>query len=447
MSVINKNMEAQVAIIGAGFTGLTVAYELSKSGVNVVVLESESEIGGLASAFSVGGTRLDKFYHHWFTSDRDVMALVHELGLDNRLLTRATNTGIYYNGGFFKLSTPLDLLRFKPLGVIDRIRLGFLALRGRWVKNWKELEQITAKEWLIRLVGSRVYEVVWQPLLDGKFGCFSEKISAVWFWNKLKLRGGSRGKNGEERLVYIKGGFIELAESLTTRITKSGGQILTDASALSVAYRKGKWVTTYQGGEVMSDYVVATPAFPVIASLVSEWACPSYLAALKRIKYLGNICLVLELERALSSTYWLNVNDAKFPFVAVIEHTNFESAEAYGGKHIIYLSKYLDPADALYSKSADEFFEYAFPYLKEIFPDFNRGYVMGRHLWRSQWSQPIVERAYGELIANKDELGRGFKICSMAQIYPEDRGTNYAVREAKIMASEILDVLRGHADY
>src|SRR5690606_31068227 len=215
---MNPTHKPRITIVGGGFTGLSAAYELAKNGISVIVLEADSEIGGLASAFEVGGEKLDRFYHHWFTNDLDVMSLISELDLNNQVEINPTNTGMYYAHNFFKLSTPLDLLNFTPLSFLDRIRLGLLTLRARGVKDWMSLEHKTAHEWLRELGGERVYRVVWEPLLKGKFGPYATQVSAVWFWNKLKLRGGSRGKGGEERLAYFKGGFVALAEALASKI-------------------------------------------------------------------------------------------------------------------------------------------------------------------------------------------------------------------------------------
>ena len=207
-----------VVVIGAGFCGLAAAYELGLLGIRATVLERDTDIGGLAGSFVAGGTRLEKFYHHWFTSDVHVMRLIAELDMSHRILERPTRTGAYYAHNFFKLSTPADLLRFRPLPFPDRIRLGLLALRARRVRNWRRLEDITAADWLRRLGGERVYRVVWEPLLRGKFGDLAEEVAAVWFWNKLKLRGSSRGRKGEERLVYFQGGFAAFADALADAI-------------------------------------------------------------------------------------------------------------------------------------------------------------------------------------------------------------------------------------
>jgi protoporphyrinogen oxidase len=423
--------KTQVTIIGGGFTGLTAAYELAKTGISVTILEAEAEIGGLAAAFDVGGEKLDRFYHHWFTNDMEVMELIDELGLNDRVEINPTNTGVYYANNFFKLSTPWDLLNFTPLSFADRIRLGLLALRARRVKDWMALEGKTAHEWLKELGGDNVYRVVWQPLLKGKFGPYAEQVSAVWFWNKLKLRGGSRGKGGEERLAYFKGGFVGLAEALAQKILDLGGRIETNAPVASVEPVDGIWQTNSSKGVVTSDRVLVTTALPLIADMVRGWASHDYVASLERIQYIGNVCLVLELDRPLSKTYWLNVNDPSFPFVGVIEHTNFERPETYGGNHIVYLSKYLPHTDPLYSMSADELLDYALPYLQKMFPTMERNWIQRHHLWRARWSQPVVEKYYSKLIPPESGPKPGFHLCSMAQIYPEDRGTNYAIREGR----------------
>ena len=431
----------QVTIVGGGFSGLAAAYELASKGVRVILLEAESDIGGLAAAFEVGGQKLDRFYHHWFTNDLEVMELIDELGLQARVEISPTNTGIYYNNSFFKLSTPWDLLQFTPLGLVDRIRLGLLTLRARRVKDWHPLENKTASEWLQELGGKEVYRVVWQPLLKGKFGPYAEQVSAVWFWNKLKLRGGSRGKSGEERLAYFQGGFVSLAEALAHKIREMGGRIELNAPVTRIEPIDGKWNVVTPKGMISSHRVVATTPLPLIADMVRDWASESYIASLERIQYIGNICLVLELDRALSTIYWLNVNDPGFPFVGVIEHTNFVRPETYGGRHIVYLSKYLPPTDRLYAMDADEFLDYAFPFLQTMFPAMDRSWIQAHHLWRARWSQPVVEKQYSRLIPPEEGPVAGLHICSMAQIYPEDRGTNYAIREGRRLGARIAQLM------
>ncbi len=428
-----------VVIIGGGFTGLAAAYELTRLGVGVTVVERDAEVGGLAGTFEVNGERLEKFYHHWFVNDSAIMQLVKDLGGEQNLIYRPTRTGMYFAHNFFRLSEPLDVLRFTPLKYADRVRLGLLVLRARAVKDWRALESLTAQQWLSRLGGDAVYKTVWEPLLRGKFGSYAPDVSAVWFWNKLKLRGGSRNRQGKEVLVYYRGGFAALARQLSSAIVAAGGEIRTavQASSLIVDGNRVTGLVTSRG-VIQADAVVATPALPIIAELLGPHVPAGYPERLRRIHYLANLCLVLELDRSLSETYWLNVNDPSFPFIGVIEHTNFEPAKTYGGRHIVYLSKYLSEDEPLYHMSDQEVLNYSLPHLRRMFPNLARDWIRRHHVWRAQYAQPIVVRGYRELIPPaKTPLG-GFYIATMAQIYPEDRGTNYAVKEGRAIARSLF---------
>jgi protoporphyrinogen oxidase len=436
--MIKQDKHSQVTIVGGGFTGLAAAYELARHGVKVTLLEAESEIGGLAASFDVHGEKLERFYHHWFTNDIEVTQLIEELGLTSKIEVNPTNTGIYFSNRFYKLSTPWDLLKFTPLSIFSRLRLGAMTLRARRVKDWKRLEDKTAHEWLRELGGEDVYRVIWQPLLTGKFGPYAKRVSAVWFWSKLKLRGGSRGKSGEERLAYFKGGFAGLAEAIVNQILDFGGRIELNALVKKIERIEGRWHIDTEQGIFTSDKVIVTTALPLLAKMIEDWAPPQYINELNRIKYIGNVCLVLELNRSLSSTYWLNVNDPSFPFVGIIEHTNFERPETYAGRHIVYISKYLPHTDQLYAMDPDGFLEYALPYLQKMFPKMEKSWIKARHLWRARWSQPIVEKYYSKLIPQEDTPFEGLHICTMAQIYPEDRGTNYAIREGRRIAAKLI---------
>jgi protoporphyrinogen oxidase len=427
-----------IVIIGAGFTGLAAALELLDRGYKVTIMEKDSEAGGLAGSFWVGGQRLEKFYHHWFLSDTHISDLVAKVGNKDQIIPRETRTGMYYAHKFFRLSTPKDVLQFKPLSFLNRIRLGYVALAARRVKNWKLLEKQTAKEWLLRNCGKQVYRVVWEPLLIGKFGEFADEVSAVWFWNKLKLRGGSRSDGGKEVLAYYKGGFAALADQTVDAIRNKGGVVEFRRAVTGLGIEDGKATgVETEEGFVAADAVLMTIPLPIVADLLQPHLSPDYVARLRKIRYLSNVCVVLELTHSLSSIYWLNVNDPSFPFVAVIEHTNFEPTSSYEGRHIVYLSKYLPPSAALYKATDEEVTEIALKALESMFPDFDRNWVSGSRLWRADYSQPIIEKNYSELIPEVQAPISNVFISTMAQVYPEDRGTNYAVRNGFAAAALI----------
>ena len=421
-----------MVVIGGGFCGLAAAYELGRRGIRATVLERDDAIGGLAGSFTAGGARIEKFYHHWFKSDVHVHRLVEELDRSDHVLLRPSRTGIYHADRFFRFTTPADLLRFSPLPFHDRLRLGLLLMRARRRRDWRALEDRAAADWLRSVAGERVYQVVWEPLLRGKFGDLAEEVSAAWLWSKLKLRGGSRSTAGPEQLAYYRGGFAALADTLAAAIRTQGGTVRTDtpAAGLRVAGGRVTGVVTPQE-TIAADGVIATPALPITADLVAPHAPGEYVRNLRRIRYLANVCVVLELDRSLSDYYWMNVNDPGFPFVGVIEHTNFEPASTYAGRHVVYLSRYLPASDQFYRLPERAAVAFTVEHLRRMFPDLTGDRILAAHVWRARYAQPVVVRGYSRLIPATRTPLANLLLATMAQIYPEDRGTNYAIRQGR----------------
>jgi len=429
-----------IVVIGAGFTGLAAAYELARTQMAVTVLEKAQTLGGLAANFEIAGRPVEKFYHHLFTNDHDAIQLTKQLNCHDQLSFTHSKTGIYVQNNFFSLSAPLDVLRFGPLSFAHRIQLGLLLLRARRLKDYKSIESMTAEQWLKTMCPPEVYNTVWLPLLRGKFGADASQISAVWFWNKLVLRGRSRGATGKELLGYWRHGLGAFAQRIADHITSAGGTIKTEAAAEALIVEAGciRGVQT-SDGPLHANTVIATVPLPVIADLVQPYVSKEHLARLKRIRYLANLSLVLVLSHRLSDFYWLNVADPDFPFVGVIEHTNFQSPADYAGKHIVYLSKYLEDTDPLFSMNKDELFEFSLPHIKRMFPEFDRSWVRGHHLFKAPYAQPIVECNYPSLIPSRQTPIKGLYIETMAHIYPQDRGCNYAIRNGRRIAETVTN--------
>jgi protoporphyrinogen oxidase len=425
----------RVVVVGAGFSGLAAAYELIQRGFRPIVLEADPDVGGLAAAFQVDGARVERFYHHWFTNDQHVMELVREIGLEARVVYKPTRTGMYFANQIYRLSTPLDVMRFPVLPVADRVRLGLTVLRARQVRNWREIDHLSAAEWLRKLGGDRAFRVVWEPLLRGKFGPHAEDVSAAWFWSKLRLRGGSRGARGEEQLAYFQGGFAALADELVDRIVRRGGEVRLQTPALGLVTKNGRVrAVQSEAGPVEADAVVLTPALPIVAQLMRPHVDGAYADRIGAIDYLANVCVVLELTRSLSEIYWMNVNDPAFPFVGVIEHTNLDQADPSGRRHIVYFSRYLPASDPMFGASSDEIIRFTLPYVRRMFPDLGPECIKAAHVWQARYAQPLVVRNYSQLVPPHQTPIPGLFIASMAQIYPEDRGTNYAIRDGRAVA-------------
>jgi protoporphyrinogen oxidase len=369
-----------------------------------------------------------------------VPELVKELGMEGDVIMLPTRTGMYFNGQMWKLSTPMDLLRFTALSLIDRVRLGLLVFQVRCIKDWKTIEHLSIREYLEALCGKNVYRVVWEPLITSKFSIFAEAVNAVWMWKKLVLRGSTRNDKGDEELAYFKGGFGRLADAMVVAIEGAGGEVSVNKKVIGVQANDKRIIGLQTNDEeVLGQQFLFTPAFPIIANILESVAPPVWLSSLRKVRYLGNMCLVLRLSHSLSETYWLNVNDPGFPFVGVIEHTNFDTPDHYAGSHIAFLSRYLAVVDPVWVYTDEQYLDFALTSLKRMFPKMERSWVIDYRIWRAEYAQPVTERNYSQYVPGRETPFENAFISTMAQIYPEDRGTNYAIREGREVAAQIAD--------
>ena len=423
----------KVAIIGSGFCGMSAAYETAKAGYETTIFERDSIPGGLAATFHVGGQELEKFYHHWLGTDEDIFNFARELGYGSKLQFKTSKVGIYYANENYRFSSPLDLLRFKPLPFLSRIRFGLSILYSWTIRNTSLLEQETAVTWLRKVSGKNAYETIWKPLLIGKFGEeYYQDVAAIWIWNKLIQRGKSRDSKAKEFLGYYDGGFSAFIRDVLDKIEELGGKIKYNSEVKKIRSRDSKKVDLKINGKWESfDRVIYTGHTPELADLYRASGFEIQAKKLDKIQYLANVCLILETNKSLSDTYWLNVNDVTFPFVGIIEHTNFETIDSYDGKHLIYLSKYIPRSHAMYAMSNDEMLEFAIPHLKRLFPDFNEASITRSFLWKANFAQPLICKDFSQIIPPIRSEIENFYISTMAQVYPEDRGTNYAVKHGR----------------
>jgi protoporphyrinogen oxidase len=418
-----------VGIIGGGALGLAAALRLAQAGRQVTVLEREPHLGGLATGFQVGGTYLEKFYHHLFGTDRAIIALIDELGLGGRMVWQRPPTSVLYGGRIYRLDGPLEVLRFSPLPLHDRLRLGAALAALKALPHPEPLEGETAAAWLRRWMGERVYRVVWEPLLRGKFAHRAEAIAMPWFWARVHYR--------TPRLGYLRGGFQLLYEALGEAIRSRGGTVHTGAEARAICSRPGGGATVAVAGlgELSFDQLLVTLPTRLFKRLTPE--LPESYGA-EAPEHFGAHCVVLALDRPLQSAYWLNVNDPGFPFLALVEHTNFLPASDYGGRHLVYLGNYLPMDHPLFSASDAEVLAEFLPPLRRLNPAFEPCWVRESWVFKAPFAQPVVTVGYPKRLPPHQTPLPGVYLANMAHIYPQDRGQNYSVRLGERMALRLL---------
>ena len=432
-----------VGIIGGGALGLAAAYDLQKRGHKATVFERAPVLGGQASTFDVGGGRLERGYHHLFRSDVYMVNLIQELGLGDKLAWIPSKVGFFYGGKIFPFTTPMDLLRFTPLSLMERIRLGLVTYYLQKQRYWpKKYEGVTAAAWMQEHVGQHTYDVTWGPLLRGKFGTRAEEVGMVWLWGKIYLRTTSRRGFGKETLGYPLGSWGEIFDVLSAKIRSLGGEIHNPVTVSRVVVEDGKATgLRYQfpGRPEETrhfDAILATTPSYLFPALVPELP-DDYQAMMRRVTYQAAVLIVLVLDRPLSWTYWLNIADRSLPFVGVIEHTNFIDKAKYGNNHIVYISNYIGQENEMYSMAPDDLWEKYIPALQKINPDFNESWVKQRYYHRENAAQPIIGVNYSRHIPPHQTPIQGLWLANTTQIYPEDRGTNYSVKLGQEIAKII----------
>jgi len=388
----------KIAIIGAGLTGLVAGYRLSQKGHRVTIFEKSDDIGGLMGGFKIADTSLEKAYHHIFSTDNYIIDLAKELGVFDKLSWHEEKTAIYSEGEIYPFMGAIDLLKFKPLDLFSKIRLGLVKIWLQKDNDWQKYENVLAYQWMKKWCGEKTYKVIWEPLLRGKFHDKYKQVSMAWLWARIHTRGNSA------KLGYFEGGFRIIADELAKKITDNRGQIKVN--------------TEIDINKIKKDFDKIL-----------------YTGPSKEIDYLGAVCVVFTSKQSLSKYYWHNINDSQSPFLAFIQHTNLIDKANYGGKHVYYLGTYVPNDGELMKKSDEKIKQEFFDYLKKIFPKFEKKLIEENWVFKFKNAQHIVKTNYQLPISN---IQKNIYVSNFAQIYPEDRGTNFAVREGEKVAQLIM---------
>ncbi|MCL4353811.1 NAD(P)/FAD-dependent oxidoreductase [Patescibacteria group bacterium] len=423
----------KIAIIGAGFTGLTASYILAKNGHQVEIFEKDPFPGGLAVGYKEPGWSwsLEKHYHHWFTNDKAILSLAREI--DYRVISKRPKTSSFIEGNIYQLDSPASLMRFPLLSIWQRIRLGFILGILRLNPFWRPLEGLNAAKTLRKIMGKKTYEMIWEPLLVNKFGSFTENISFTWFWARIKKRTPS--------LRYPERGFLGFAQHLQKEIEKRGGRLYYNTEVKEIKNQNAKVRITTQNSKTedreFDKVVVTLPSF-LFLKIVRDLPL-DYQKKLKSLKSLGAINLVLRLKEPFlkDGTYWLNICDSKSPIMAIVEHTNFMDKKYYNNEHIVYLGNYLPIGHHYMKLTKEELLKIYTPYLKRINPDFE-SCILNFELFKAPFAQPVIFTNYSEVMPPFETPLDNVYLANMQQVYPWDRGTNYAVELGEKIATLLL---------
>lgn len=433
-------------VIGAGIAGLSAAYDLLRAGHEVTLLEGDSRTGGLATGFQDEHWEwpLEKFYHHLFTSDSEIIGLVEEIGLKDKLFFPRPVTSVVYKDRIVPFDSPARWITFPGFNPLDVARFGTVSAYLRFTKPWRQLEQHLADDWLRRYYGDKIYETVWRPMLIGKFGPHYREVNMAWMWARLHVR--------SPRLGYFEGGFQAFIDRLTDVVRGLGGEIRLNCPAEAIRSGDGGGVEIAAGGATERyDAGIVTTSPGLLARLAPSLA-GDYLGQLLRLDSMGAVVLTLALKQSLmreTGTYWLNIpattpdKAGGVPFLALVEHTNYIDRSHYGGDHIIYCGDYVTPDHPYLVMDQAELEKRFVGVLHRFNPAFRPDWVRKGWLFRARYAQPVPKLNHSKAIPDLRTPIAGLYFASMSQVYPWDRGTNFAVEIGRRVARLALADVAG----
>jgi protoporphyrinogen oxidase len=424
----------KIAIIGAGYGGMAAAFDLRNAGHDVTIFESADFVGGLASGFKEPhwDWSVEKFYHHWFQSDASMLGLIRELGLSDKVLFPRPLTVMYHDGKFYPFDSIVKMALFPGLGFgLDKIRFGFVGLFLRLTNNWRALEKVTTDAWMLKWAGRNAYEKMWKPMLVGKFGPYFDQVNMAWMWARIKAR--------TTRLGTFEGGFQNFANLFADKLRELGVGIRLGTQVKFIKRNPAGGLLIDAGGVESFDKVLVTTSPNLTAKMCLDLP-DDYLKGLLELKSMGAVVMVLSIKQQLSKEgyYWFNLpKEAGFPFLALVEHTNFVPPEHFGGDRILYAGDYHEQGHEYFSMSDEQLLEKYLPAFQKINPAFTRDWVKKVWVFKTNYAQPVPLVNHSKNIPEIQTPVEGLFFASMSQVYPWDRGTNFAVeigrRAARMM--------------
>jgi len=411
-------VKGRVAVVGGGVLGMFLALRLRQAGANVTLLEGAERSGGLAGPEQIGGYTWDRFYHVILLSDLHTRGLLDELGLGDRMRWGVTKTGFYTDGTLYSLSNSLEFLRFPPLSLIDKFRLGGTIFLASRLRDWRRLEGVLAVDWLRRWSGPQVLEKIWLPLLKSKLGDNYRIASAAFIWAIIaRMYAARRSGLKQEMFGYVDGGYDLVLQRLQQRLDQAGVRTVYRARVERVEDSGASVKITLAGGPTESfDRAVLTVPAGTVAAI-----CPQLTAAEKErlggVVYQGIVCPSLLLRKPLSPYYVTNVTDRWVPFTGVIEMTALVDRDRFDGHSLVYLPCYLAQDDSSWGRSDADTVEACLTALERMYPRFQRGDVVATQVSRARQVLAISTLGYSErhLPALRTSLDRVF-VLNSAQI-------------------------------
>lgn len=421
------------AVVGGGMLGLATAWRLAERGQKVTLLEAAPELGGLTSAWKLGDTTWDRFYHVTLLSDTRLRAILSEIGLEKEIRWVQTRTGFFSDGKLYSLSSSFDFLKFPPLSLWQKFRLGSTIFFASKLRDWKALERIPVEKWLRKLSGKSTFEKVWLPLLKAKLGDAYKRTSAAFIWSYIdRMYKARRSGMKREMFGYVPGGYRRILQVLGAALEARGATISTSSPVTNVVHdatTNQLQVTCGTGPNQRTqsfDRVVMTAPSPII-----DQACAGLneeeRSRLNNAEYLGVICTSLLMDRPLAGYYVTNVIDSWVPLTGIIEMGAIVDPQYLGGHYLVYLPRYLMANDAGFEESDDAIHERCLTTLEKMYPNFDRSQVAAIQTARARHVMALPTLRYSEQLPPVVSSVPGLYLLNSAQVTKGNLNVNETI--------------------
>lgn len=416
----------KVAVLGGGFAGLSAAYYIQKKGYAVTVFEKDKVLGGLAQGFTQPhwDWPLERAYHHLFKSDSAIQKFADDIGFDGIYFERPQTNSLYKDGDNYRIipvDSPQDFLRFPLLSLPVKLRAAAVLAGLKLSPALPLFEHQTAKEFCLTYMGGDMWNVFFEELFRKKFGKYAGIILASFLWARIKVR--------SKELGYVEGGFQAFIDECGNKLEKMGVTVHLNTEVTSLMKKNGQFEVN---GEKF-DSVVSTLPTPLMKYVAKDVLSKKELGKFDKLKYLHARVLIIESDKPiLNETYWLNIMAKEIPIMFVGQHTNFVDSKHYGGNHIAYIGYYLERDDELMTMSDKALLKFVEPHLRVISP--NSFKVEKIYSFKGPFAQPIFDTDFLENKPTFTTSTPNFYMANLDMTYPQDRGTNYAVKLGREVA-------------
>lgn len=402
-----------IVVIGGGIAGLAASYYLSKDGYDVKLVEGKNQLGGLGTFFKHGDQWIDKFYHCQMPTDEPLLKLISDVGLADQLYWKPTRMGFIVNGKRYSFNTAMDLLKFKPISFLERLRFGIISLSLRFLGKGKDLDNLSIENWLKGLYGDNVWNKILKQLFLSKFGDHAGSIPSLYIWQRL-----GREKNVATR-GYLKCGLKGLIDAIEKNIINSGGKILTNSPVKKLMQNKNGVDVILENQTIHADWVISTIPVPQFASVVKDTNLEKSFSDPKLV-YQGVVNALFFLRRPLDNFYWTPVVNSNTEFDGVVEMTELVEKSHYGNKNAVYVMKYCSRESELFKEDENTIAKRWKNQLINLYPDLNfkEKDIEDIKVFKAPFVEPIYPLGYSKIKPDLHLKGTKILFSTSAQVYP-----------------------------